>query len=283
MPRPSARRSRQRAQEEVLFATDLLPGVGEDEVSLGQAVRIGGVSTFVVLLLLRSLEELESSTLSVLAPDLRHTFGVSDGTIVFLAAASGAFLVLGALPMGWMADRYRRPPVIGWANLAFAAFLTALRCGDQRVPAVLGAARRWHREVELDPGAGIDDRRRVSDQSRVGASTRGWRWARASSASSARSSSPASPPRSAVTTGGAGRSCCWGSRLRWSRCSPSSCRSRPGVSSRSRTCSAKSSRTSSPRRSRSRPRSPVSGRSGRSRPSSSHSRPSASASSPCRC
>ena len=115
------------AQEEVLFATDLLPGVGEDEVSLGQAVRIGGVSTFVVLLLLRSLEELESATLSVLAPDLRHTFGVSDGTIVFLAAASGAFLVLGALPMGWLADRYRRPPVIGWANLAFAGFLTL--CG----------------------------------------------------------------------------------------------------------------------------------------------------------
>jgi ABC-type branched-subunit amino acid transport system ATPase component/predicted MFS family arabinose efflux permease len=115
------------AQEEVLFATDLLPGVGEEEISLGRAVRIGGVSTFVVLLLLRSLEELESATLSVLAPDLRHAFGVSDGTIVFLAAASGAFLVLGALPMGWMADRYRRPPVIGWANLAFAGFLTL--CG----------------------------------------------------------------------------------------------------------------------------------------------------------
>jgi ABC-type branched-subunit amino acid transport system ATPase component/predicted MFS family arabinose efflux permease len=115
------------AQEEVLFATDLLPGVGEEEVSLGRAVRIGGVSTFVVLMLLRSLEELESATLSVLAPDLRRAFGVSDGTIVFLAAASGAFLVLGALPMGWLADRYRRPPVIAWANLAFAAFLTL--CG----------------------------------------------------------------------------------------------------------------------------------------------------------
>src|SRR3954471_19374177 len=115
------------AQEEVLFATDLLPGVGEDEVSLGRAVRIGGVSTFVVLMLLRSLEELESATLSVLAPDLRQAFGVSNGTIVFLAAASGSFLVLGALPMGWLADRHRRPPIIGWANLAFAGFLAL--CG----------------------------------------------------------------------------------------------------------------------------------------------------------
>jgi ABC-type branched-subunit amino acid transport system ATPase component/predicted MFS family arabinose efflux permease len=115
------------AKEEVLFATDLLPGVGEEEVSFTEAVRIGSMSTFVVLLLLRSLEELESATLSVLAPDLRHAFGVSNGAIVFLAAASGAFLVLGALPMGWLADRYRRPPIIGWANLAFAGFLAL--CG----------------------------------------------------------------------------------------------------------------------------------------------------------
>ena len=115
------------AKEEVLFATDLLPGVGEEEVSLREAVRIGTVRTFVVLLLLRSLEELESATLSVLAPDLRRAFGVSDGAIVFLAAASGAFLVLGALPMGWLADRHRRPPIIAWANLAFAGFLAV--CG----------------------------------------------------------------------------------------------------------------------------------------------------------
>jgi ABC-type branched-subunit amino acid transport system ATPase component/predicted MFS family arabinose efflux permease len=115
------------AKEEVLFATDLLPGVGEEEVSLGQAVRIGGVSAFVILMLLRSFEELESATLSVLAPDLRNAFGVSDGTIVFLAAASGAFLVLGALPMGYLADRHRRPPIIAWANLAFAGFLAL--CG----------------------------------------------------------------------------------------------------------------------------------------------------------
>ena len=27
---------------------------------------------------------------------------------MFISAAAGAFLVLGALPMGWLADRYRR-------------------------------------------------------------------------------------------------------------------------------------------------------------------------------
>ena len=59
----------------MLFADDLLPGVGEEEVTLGQGLRIGGVSTFVVLLLLSSFDELESATLSVLAPDIRDAFG----------------------------------------------------------------------------------------------------------------------------------------------------------------------------------------------------------------
>ena len=107
------------ASEPVLFADDLLPGVDTEEVSLGGALRRGGTMTFVVLLLLTSVDELESSTLAVLAPDIRNALGVGNGTIVFLSSASGAFLVLGALPMGWLADRFRRGRVIGWASLPF--------------------------------------------------------------------------------------------------------------------------------------------------------------------
>src|SRR5712671_5658496 len=72
------------SQEQVLFADDLLPGVGEEHLSLGQALHVGGMRTFIVLLLLASLEELEVATLSVLAPDIRDAFGVSNGVIVFL-------------------------------------------------------------------------------------------------------------------------------------------------------------------------------------------------------
>jgi len=114
------------ASKPILFADELLPGVG-DKVTLREAVQIGGVATFVVLMLLNSLDELEAATLSVLAPDIRDSFGVSNGVIVFLASAAGAFLVLGALPMGWLADRFKRPKIIGWASLAFAAFLAV--CG----------------------------------------------------------------------------------------------------------------------------------------------------------
>jgi ABC-type branched-subunit amino acid transport system ATPase component/predicted MFS family arabinose efflux permease len=122
------REARQAAeQRDVVFPDDLLPGVGGPQLTLREGLRVGGIATFVVLLLLASLDELEAAALSVLAPDLRDALGVSNGTIVFLAAASGAFIVLGALPMGWLADRHRRPPIIGWANIAFAAFVAC--CG----------------------------------------------------------------------------------------------------------------------------------------------------------
>jgi ABC-type branched-subunit amino acid transport system ATPase component/predicted MFS family arabinose efflux permease len=88
-------------------------------ISLREGLRLGGASTFVVLILLSSLDELESAALAILAPDIARTFHISDGMIVFLSAAAGAFIVLGAIPMGWLADRYRRGPIIGIASLIF--------------------------------------------------------------------------------------------------------------------------------------------------------------------
>lgn len=111
------------AEHEVLFADDLLPGVGAEPLSLREGVRAGGAFTFVVLLLLNTLDELEAAALSVLAPDIRDSFGVSDGVVTFIAAASGGFLVLGALPMGWLADRFRRAPIVGGASSFFAAMV----------------------------------------------------------------------------------------------------------------------------------------------------------------
>jgi ABC-type branched-subunit amino acid transport system ATPase component/predicted MFS family arabinose efflux permease len=73
------------------------------------------------------MEELEAATLGTLAPDIRDSLGVSNGVIVFLAGASGAFLVLGALPMGWLADRFKRAPIVGTAAIGFGVCVTA--CG----------------------------------------------------------------------------------------------------------------------------------------------------------
>lgn len=119
----AARREAQgRNSDEILFADDLLPGVGGEEMPLKEGLRKGGFYTFAVLLILNSLDELEQSAINILGPDIAETFGVSDGTITFISTASVAFFVLGAGPMGWLADRMRRGPIVGVASLAFGLF-----------------------------------------------------------------------------------------------------------------------------------------------------------------
>ncbi|MCP3934137.1 MAG: MFS transporter [Actinomycetia bacterium] len=111
------------ADREILFADELLPGVGSDAMSLKEGLKKGGSSTFVLLLILNSLDELEAGAMALLAPDIRDTFGVSNGTITFITAASAAFIALGAFPMGWLADRYRRAPIIGICTALFTGFV----------------------------------------------------------------------------------------------------------------------------------------------------------------
>ncbi len=113
------------SREQVIFPDDLLPGVNSEPVSFSDAFKVGGKLMFVVLLLLLSFDELEGAAINVLAPEIRRTFHISSGTIVFIATASSAFFVLGAVPMGWLADRVKRVPIVGWASLAFGGFVFA--------------------------------------------------------------------------------------------------------------------------------------------------------------
>jgi ABC-type branched-subunit amino acid transport system ATPase component/predicted MFS family arabinose efflux permease len=110
---------------EVVYADDLLPGVGEERITLAAGLQRYGRRTLVVLALLAGLDNLQGSALATLSPDIQRTFHVSSGAIVFLTSASGAFLVFGILPMGWLADRLRRGRIIGWAAFAFGAMVAA--------------------------------------------------------------------------------------------------------------------------------------------------------------
>jgi ABC-type branched-subunit amino acid transport system ATPase component/predicted MFS family arabinose efflux permease len=116
-----AERQATSADEQAVADADL-PGIG-DELTLKDSLRIGGTYTLAVLTVLNSLDELESAALGTLAPDVRDSLGVSNGTIVFMVTAASAFLVLGALPMGWLADRFRRGPIIAISSMAFAGFV----------------------------------------------------------------------------------------------------------------------------------------------------------------
>ncbi len=112
-----------RASEQVIFPDDLLPGVNSEPVTFREAFARGGKLMFIVLGLLLSFDELEGAAIQVLGPNIRASFHISSGAIVFIGTASSAFFVLGAVPMGWLADRVKRVPIVGIASLFFASFV----------------------------------------------------------------------------------------------------------------------------------------------------------------
>lgn len=112
------------AQQEVDVAA--LPGVGDAERSLRDGLRAGGGAfTLVVLAALAGIDQLSNATMSILGPDIGDTLHVSEGVIVFITSASAGFVVLGIVPLAWLADKVRRSPIVGVCGLVFGA-MTAL-------------------------------------------------------------------------------------------------------------------------------------------------------------
>ena len=111
--------------EDVPLPDELLPGTRETQTSLKEGLQKVGVSTFTILLIIVSLDNLQSSGLAVLAPNIQASLHVSSGVIVFVSGISGGFLVLGIVPLGWLADRVRRAPIVGIATLVFGIMVFA--------------------------------------------------------------------------------------------------------------------------------------------------------------
>jgi ABC-type branched-subunit amino acid transport system ATPase component/sugar phosphate permease len=118
-----------RAKEQVIFPDDMLPGVESEPVSFPQAFALGGARMFVILGLLISFDQLTLNAVQMIAPELRTTFHISNGTAVFIGTASGLFYALGAIPLGWLADRMKRVPIVGITSL-LGAFFTMLVGGS---------------------------------------------------------------------------------------------------------------------------------------------------------
>ena len=137
---------RQRAAgstQDVLLPQDLLPGSGEEATSLRDGLRSAGTRTFVILAIIVTLDNLQTSGLAVLAPNIQASFHVSTGAIVFVTGISGGFLVLGIVPMGWLADRFRRAPIVGWATFVFGLMVFATGSGCLSPAPRLCTAHSW--------------------------------------------------------------------------------------------------------------------------------------------
>ncbi len=124
-----ARRQEEQAAlvADVILPNDLLPGVGDDPMSLKEAIRVGGAKMVLFMFLLNLIDDIPRAT-RVVAPDIQNTFGISDTALTGVLSFGGVALVLGAVPMAAIADRIKRVAIIPIASLfwAVAMFLSGM-------------------------------------------------------------------------------------------------------------------------------------------------------------
>ncbi len=119
---------RAKAAEQLVVSDDLLPGVGDDEMSFREVLRVGGRRTVVVLTALAVVDELDRAAFAVLSPDIQRDLGLSDVSIGLVGAIGGLLLFVAAIPLGYLADRVRRTALVSVCTMlwAVAAALTGL-------------------------------------------------------------------------------------------------------------------------------------------------------------
>ena len=123
-----ARRQVAGKREAVVLPDDLLPGVGDEPMSLRQAIGAGGATTLVAVGCARLVDGFDITALSVLAPDIQESLGASDAVMGAIAGAFGVLFLLGSIPVSTLADRYPRKVIAAasmalWSVVVFATGL----------------------------------------------------------------------------------------------------------------------------------------------------------------
>jgi ABC-type branched-subunit amino acid transport system ATPase component/sugar phosphate permease len=122
------RQDEQRTATETVLPDDLLPGVGAQDMSLGQALRIGGASMVLILGIARVVDSIDLAAMSVLAPDIQDTLHVSDAVLAAIGGAFGVLFLVGSIPISTLADRHSRKRIVAVSMSVWsvAVFLTGL-------------------------------------------------------------------------------------------------------------------------------------------------------------
>ena len=112
---------------ETVLPDDLLPGVGDEPMTLREGLRAGGTSMLVMMFVLTMIDEFPRA-IRVLAPDIQDSLNVSDTVLFGILGFGGVTLVLGAVPMAALADRVKRVAIIPVASAFWGvtSFLSGL-------------------------------------------------------------------------------------------------------------------------------------------------------------
>jgi len=118
-----------------MSAPDLHARTGRGLAGLGSA----GLLPLAVLVALAGVQNFDLVAFGVLAPDIRDTFHVSDGTITVIAAITGAVPIVFAVALGYLGDRRNRVTLSAVTAVFWGA--TALLSGLAPILALLVVAR----------------------------------------------------------------------------------------------------------------------------------------------
>jgi MFS family permease len=89
---------------------------------------LGGASATPLLVLfgLNLVDEFDRVAFATLTPEIRETFGLADAEIVAVGALSAVFILVGALPLGYLGDRYPRTRIAGVAAVVWGSMAVLL-------------------------------------------------------------------------------------------------------------------------------------------------------------
>jgi len=114
---------RSTAVEGVVLPDDLLPGVGDETMTLRQAIRAGGATTLVALGTSRLVDVFDNTALAVLAPDIQRSLGASDAVMGAIGGAFGILFLLGSIPISTLADRHPRKLIVAVSVAVWGAIV----------------------------------------------------------------------------------------------------------------------------------------------------------------
>ena len=124
-----AKRRTEQAERDAqtVLPDDLLPGVGDEPMTVREGLRAGGKATVVMMFFLAFIDEMPRA-IRVLAPDIQKSLDISDTVLFGILGFGGVTLVLGAVPMAALADRVKRVTIIPVASVFWGvtAFLSGL-------------------------------------------------------------------------------------------------------------------------------------------------------------
>ncbi len=129
----------ERASSSVAVAAASLPGVGADAMPFRDVLREGGPRVLVVLTALALVDEFDRAAFAVLGPEIQADLGLSDLMLGLVGAIAGLLLFVAAVPLGYLADRFRRAWIVGICTLVWAG--AAVVTGMVRNGVELVAAR----------------------------------------------------------------------------------------------------------------------------------------------